>query len=296
MTRQPNSPQSSRLCVAGLVYFEVFLPDEITEITPGRETFVDHIDIRAGGALNCASVAASLGVDTTVAYPCGDGLTDAAITTEVQRLFIRSRAWQTGDDPAISLVRSDTGDRGFLSRADYDALDDCPELTGYDWIHVPGLEEAHRLEHRLDEARRGGTPISVSASWNPRRLDALATFRHPRWDLLFLNRDEARRAAGDDAPPRELLAQLTTAAHNIVITDGPRRVHALVDDARLQRDVPPAPEVVDTTGAGDAFAAGYVAARLDGAAPDTALERAGKAAATVVGLAGGVVQDPTLLG
>ncbi|HAT30760.1 MAG TPA: carbohydrate kinase family protein, partial [Janthinobacterium sp.] len=38
------------------------------------------------------------------------------------------------------------------------------------WVHVPGLEEAARLEAPLRRARANGARVSVSASWSPAQL------------------------------------------------------------------------------------------------------------------------------
>ena len=46
-------------------------------------------------------------------------------------------------------------------------------------------------------------------------------------------------------------------------------------------------DVVDTTGAGDAFAAGFLSARLDGAGPREALEAGCRLAARAVAQVGG---------
>lgn len=285
--------ESSTLCVAGLVYFEVFLPRNAGDIPLGRELFVDDIGVGLGGALNCASVAAALGVDTTLAHPQGRGHTDAAVTAELQRLALNSLTWTADDDPAISLVRSDSGDRGFASRANYEALQHCPPLANYDWVHAPGLEEAERLDVRLKQARDSGATVSVSGSWAPERLDALSTHAgQPRWDVLILNHDEAHRATGKQpARAPELLQHV---ADDVIVTAGSDAVYARIDGADFELDVPRVDDFVDATGAGDAFCAGYITGQLQSCSPDEALELAVNTAADIVRISGGVIRDARL--
>ena len=290
--RRFTSSSEPRLCVAGLVYFEIFLPEGDLDIPLDREVFVDAIDVGLGGALNPSSVAASLGIDTTLAHPRGHGLTDAAVAARIDRLEVDTRCWATDDDPALSLVRSESGDRGFLSRADYDALRDCPGLIDFDWIHVPGLEEAHRLDGPLNEARRAGATISVAGSWAPARLDELTNHQTRPWDVLILNAAEARRALGQpDGHAQSLIAEFRDVRPTVLITDGPRAVYAAVDGEILCVEPPPADHFVDATGAGDAFGAGFISARLHNCSPVDAIEFGARVASTVVGLHGGVVYD-----
>lgn len=293
MNADDSTRHAPRLCVAGLVYFEVFIPDEGLDVAPGRETFVDDIDIGLGGVLNPASVAACLDIDTTIAHPHGRGLTDAATAHAIDEMKLATVRWPASSDPAISLVRSTEGDRSFVSRADYDALSRCPELGGFDWLHVPGLHEAHHLREPLRRARRQGTTTSIAGSWAPQRLETLAEVDESICDVLLLNADEARRAAGmpESDSPKELIETIGHSAVDIVVTDGARRIGARIDDQYHELAVVPADDFVDATGAGDAFATGFIAARLRGASPRPALEFASAVARTIVGLRGGVVDD-----
>lgn len=288
-----SSEPEARLCVAGLAYFEVHLPGEVSEIPLDREIFVDRIDVGVGGAVNSASVASTLGIQTALAVPRGKGPTDAAIAGRLEHSDLKMYDWAGGDDPAISLIRTACGDRGFVSSANYEALYDCPPLIAFDWVHVPGQEEAHRLSRQLRRARSEGVHVSVCGSWAPRRLEALTRFDQPRWDTLIVNESEAQRAVGDRAEGiEESLSVLQNAAADVIVTRGSRPVVARVDDRQLVVEVPPADKIVDATGAGDGFAAGYIAARLGGADGAKAIERGIDVARTIVGLSGGVVDDP----
>jgi len=77
-------------------------------------------------------------------------------------------------------------------------------------------------------------------------------------DVVFANAVEVGTLAG--RPPGLL-----------VVKDGPRPVVVSHPDGRtVEVDVPAIGPVADTTGAGDAFAAGFVVAMLDGSPADVA--------------------------
>jgi sugar/nucleoside kinase (ribokinase family) len=110
--------------------------------------------------------------------------------------------------------------------------------------------------------------------------------------LLFANHDEAAVLAGADAavPASDLAAALAVRAGRAIVTCGAGG--ALYCDGSAPVFIPaPAVSVVDSTGAGDAFAAGVLAAFADGAAPEPALERAHALAATACARTGARPSD-----
>lgn len=275
------------LLVVGMAYFEVFVPPHARP-APGEELFVDGIALGLGGALNTASVAAALGLQVGLCVPMGNGIVDQAVVLLAQRLGIELIPLQAPDNPAVSLVFSDAQDRAFVSSARLDALQQLQTLPSATWVHVPGLEEAERLQPALQQARRQGARISVSASWSPRQLARLAGRQGQDWDLLVLNEKEAQAACGLAADAAQ---QLAGAARSVLVTLGAQGV-AGVFDAVPVRAAAEAVTLVDATGAGDAFCAGLIAGLVRGQAPAAAMRLGVGAAARILKQTGGVVTDP----
>jgi sugar/nucleoside kinase (ribokinase family) len=154
---------------------------------------------------------------------------------------------------------------------------------GAAWLHLsayplfdPGSAPAALAA--LATAREAGLRVSVdAASAGP--LAAAGSAAHD-WlrgiDLLFANLDEARVLVGDPAAdPVDAARSLTGLARSVVVKLGAAGAIRVDGDRLVRVDAVPV-EVVDPTGAGDAFAAGLLAAELTGADPVTAL-RAGAA-------------------
>lgn len=105
-------------------------------------------------------------------------------------------------------------------------------------------------------------------------------------DVLLPNRAEAEALTGEDDPrlAAEALLEIVPA---VVITLGGEGVFVAERGERGVHLPAPRVRVVDPTGAGDAFAAGFLAARHDGADVTVAARRAIVVAAGALGRAGG---------
>jgi sugar/nucleoside kinase (ribokinase family) len=172
--------------------------------------------------------------------------------------------------------------------SDADLSDDVLGAAGH--LHVagyallrPGSRPAARAA--ISRALEHGMPVSVDPSsaalLSPEFLDHAAGA-----GLLLPNADEARMLSGEGDPERAARA-LATRFGEVVVTLGADG--ALWTDGResVRADPVPVEAAVDSTGAGDAFAAGLLAARLDGAAPAEALAAGARLAAEAVGRPGG---------
>jgi sugar/nucleoside kinase (ribokinase family) len=100
-------------------------------------------------------------------------------------------------------------------------------------------------------------------------------------DLIFANESEALQLAGTadlDSAIERLSGQVST----LVFTRGPAGAVAFEGGARTEVPAISVPVVVDTTGAGDLFAAGFLAARCKGHPIDRQLMTGGIAAAEII--------------
>lgn len=273
--------------MAGMGYLDVFVPRCVPP-PPGQELFVDSISLRLGGACNSASVAAALGLDVGLCVPQGEGIADMALGAMARELGIALMPLAAGADPAISIVLSDAHERAFISAASFAALDQAEVLPAAAWILITGLEEAARLARPLARARAEGALVAVCGSWHPQRLAELAQRDGHPWDLLVLNGSEAEAACGSAERAPELLSR---AAHAIVVTLGAHGAFGMLGMQMVRTPALPA-DVQDTTGAGDAFCAGLIAALLHGADPQAALAMGARAASHIVGQQGGLLREP----
>ncbi|WP_314248999.1 carbohydrate kinase family protein [Streptomyces sp. DSM 40907] len=144
----------------------------------------------------------------------------------------------------------------------------------------------------LRAARTRGVQVSVDpasagflAGLGPQRfLDAVAGA-----DVLLPNEDEARLLAGlpEPAGVARAAAELSRRVPLVVVTRGAAGA-LIAERGRITAEVEAEPvEAVDSTGAGDAFTGGFLAARLEGADPAGAARAGCRAAALAVTRTGG---------
>lgn len=141
----------------------------------------------------------------------------------------------------------------------------------------------------LEQARAAGLPVSVGAG-SAAPLRAVGAERFLDWVgrdvLLFANRDEAAALAGRD-DPAEAARLLAERVGRAVVTCGAGGAHWCDGPAPPRHVAAPDVEVLDSTGAGDAFAAGMLLALAAGRPPLEAAQAGHLLAARACGVAGG---------
>lgn len=248
--------------------------------TPAR------ITLRPGGAgANTAAWLARAGAEVALVAHVGDDEAAKVALTGLDGVELR-----VGVDPAlptgtcIVLVapggeRTMLPDPGANVGLSADAIGDDLFAEG-NVLHVSGYSLMRAGSRAaaltaMDKARDAGMPISVDPASAALLLDDPAFLDRARpVDLLLPNEDELAALGGDLPGVKEF-----------VVKRGPWG--ARWSDGRQSVDVKaiPVDDVIDTTGAGDAFAAGFLSAWPGD--PERALEAGAKLAALAVTQEGG---------
>lgn len=281
----PPTPKPRALVLGDLVLDVVLAPDR--PIEPGTDV-PGTVGIRQGGsAANTARWLARLGVDTQLVCAVGRDGAGRSLVAQVRRDGVRVRAARVAGQRTgrIGVLVAPTGERSFVAdrRA---ALALRPDHLRSDWftrlnlIHVPGYSLmgepiASAARAAVGYARAGGASgaggaggASVSSDLSSigpllahgRRAarDLIASIAP---DILFATEQEAEAFLG-----RYAADGMIEHASIVVIKRGARgaRVVAREADGNIIRfDVATAQVAAgDTTGAGDAFSAGFLAGWL----------------------------------
>lgn len=196
------------------------------------------------------------GVDTTSVFRDKShptGCTVVFLSTERERTFVYSPG-------ANILLRPD---------------DIGPHLAGADFLHLsdtfllPNLDGPPAVS-LLARAQALGVVTSVDTAWDPqgRWLDILGPYL-PHTSILFTGLNEARKLIPRTADRGICQALIEYGVKTVLLKMGSEGVLVATDSECTCVPAVPA-EVVDTTGAGDCFNAGFLAAYGSGASTEEA--------------------------
>ena len=254
-----------------------------------------------GSAANFAAVTAALGINSGLATDIGNDFFGSFLIDDLHRSGISTRLVRehSGDNSTCVISVSADGNRRFISyrgaprqapSAEYQAqlMDD---LASRDWLHISGFwlqspVTADLALRSATAAKRQGIPVSMDPS--PQIMESPNEFVDQLLDVtdvFFPNAYEACTFTRK-SDPGEAAGQLAGRVPTIVVTDGANGVIWTSSDGISTIDALSV-KVVDTTGAGDALAAGFVAARLLGESAVDALHLGVRIAAVIIKSVGG---------
>jgi sugar/nucleoside kinase (ribokinase family) len=273
------------LSIGDLVLDVTIVPDR--RLQPDDDTPA-AITVGGGGqAANFCAWAAYLGEAVRLVCRVGDDATGSRLVSDLETGGVEVFAVK-GSDPTgvIAVLVGPDGARTMATmrgaslglqavdlHSEWFSAVDLLHLPAYSLFREPLAQAAWRA---VQEVRDRGGRLAVDLSsvaglieYGPARM--VADLERLRPEILFATAAEAET----------LGVSLDELATDVVVKFGPAGCQV-----GSRRIVAPAVQVVDSTGAGDAFAASFCASMLHGAAPVDAAERAVGVAAEAVGHAG----------
>lgn len=260
----------------------------------GTEVFTDGFGTHAGGgAFITAAHLSQLGHPTSLAAmlpssPFAELMRPELEASDVDLSLCAPLSKSEG--PQITVAMANRGDRAFLTRRAGPAF---PMLSAHDiasrrfrHLHVGELASLVAQPEIIDVARSAGMSISVDCGWDD---DLKAEALKPlvgAVDVFLPN--EAELATLRQMGLAEQFAPIT------IVKKGPRGAKAILDSDTL--DAPGVrADVVDTTGAGDAFNAAFLSHWLMGASLQQCLDAGNVRGALTVQSRGGFSPEARVL-
>ncbi|HSC50646.1 MAG TPA: carbohydrate kinase family protein [Gaiellaceae bacterium] len=255
------------ICTLGDLLLDVIVRTPDAALASGADTPVETRVATGGQAANVASWVVELGSDARCIAKRGDDAAGALAASLVAGRGVELVGPVVGGSTGVvvALVAGDgertmATDRGVAVELQPDELD--PEwLDGCAWLCLSGysllaepIAEAARAATRMARARDARVAVDLS-SWSAIRAYGADRFRAnldaAAPDVVFANE-----------PEWEMVGGAYALAETAVVKRGSRGVEVRTPEG-VERFEPLGADVVDTTGAGDALAAGFLVGGIE---------------------------------
>jgi sugar/nucleoside kinase (ribokinase family) len=277
MTLRPRSHSKPAIVVIGDINVDM-LGRVKSWPKPGQDCLAPHLEMHCGGVgANSAMALARWGVDVRLAGCVGRDRFGDYVLEHLARAGVNTR-WVHGTSDAMTgffyINVTPDGERTFFgSRAANGRVEKltnvralckgaaAAHLVGYNFLN-PGPARAARKIAREIHARGGWVSLDVGMAPSQQIPEKILQII-PSVDILLLSADEATLLAGAREPRRALAALNKAGAREVVLKLG--KSGCLISRNGELQHVPSFDvKMVDSTGAGDAFVAGFLQARLRG--------------------------------
>jgi ribokinase len=230
----------------------------------GEKILINDLEFTTGGgATNTAVAFSRLGLKTGFIGILSNDLFGEFIAKELRKEKVEFLGLIGQGKPGISIILPGFGDRTILN---YRGLNDLIEvddlhlsMLNTKWLYISSvMGKSLKAAEKLCNLTRKGAKIAFNPSMYLAKLGLKKLSKilsHTK--VLILNKEEAQALTGLKYE-KEIIEKIAHSGPEIiVITDGPRKIYAY-SDGEFFTKVPKKIKVIDSTGAGDAFASGFV--------------------------------------
>lgn len=280
-----------RVVVAGHVNWDVTIRVESLPEPDGEAIIESQRRSGGGSAANVAAALTDFDVDTGLVGSVGDDEHGLLARRELRDIGVDLEQLLVVEDEETSVKYLIVAAEGEVMVLGNDGANEAVTPDDVDVDYVTAADHLHLTSQRPDTATRLAEVASdagVTVSFDPgRRLDERDfSDALDRSDVVFANDREAPSLFSDEGVPEAPYGDRV-----VVVKHGAAGATVYTPGGTFQHPgfgIDP----VDTTGAGDAFAAGFIATRLDGGDYERALEYA-NACGAMASLSEGARTAPT---
>lgn len=264
----------------------------------GEKINVERYDFQMGGnATNVAVGVARLGLKATLVSEIGDDelsikIRNSLATERIERLLMI----QTPGASSFSVIINFKGDRTlFVQDAEREHNFEFHDVTAK-YLYLTSL--GNKWEHAYTQAVAFAKEHDIKIAFNPGHLQIrkgkeVVHSVLEKADILFVNKEEAEQLLfhhyGEKVDNTEQYIKTLAeklqkiGTKTVVITNGKHGAYCLAEGGEFHSQEMRPGKVVERTGAGDAFASGFLAAKLYELTIEDAMSWGSYNAASVVG-------------
>ena len=264
----------------------------------GRELFAGNLEIAAGGgAFISAAHVGQVGRRVALVSRLGTDTLSLGIGEQIRDSGIDMRFIEHAVDagPQITVAAVVGKERAFLTRragpAQPSTLAAALEWPQAQHLHIAEYATLYEMPDLVLRAKAIGLTVSLDPSWDASLIydpELLGACRGV--DIFFPNLEEAEAITGS-ADPESAIKLLARTFPIVALKGGDRGAWVASGDVLIHLPAKGVP-VVDTTGAGDAFNAGFLDCWLDEGAMPSCLLAGIEAGSLAVQTAGGAPLRP----
>jgi len=286
----------------GRIYCDMVFTGLDTMPRLGREIFAGNMQMAlGGGAYIAAAHLAGLGRPVALVARFGTDALSTALSGQLQSRGLNLDFLERHPDagPQVTVVMASDTERAFLSRragrAEPATLAAALAWPQASHLHIAEFASLAEIPDLVGRAKAAGLTVSLDPSWDDTLIRDKGLLAACAGVDVFLPNFEEAQAITRLANPDQALDALANHFPVVALKRGGEGASLAVSGGRY-RGFAPKVEVIDTTGAGDAFNAGFLNAWLDGRAPKACLDAGITTGSRSVQAAGGatILHQPSI--
>lgn len=267
----------------------------------GTELFTDGLTVVPGGVMNTLVAFQRLGVDVGWMGTLGNDFFSDYVKSVAEKEGADLSLIDFIDAPfkRVTVALSYVNDRAFVSYEDpdIDLITPLLELMNdppFKHLHFPGLMLDDRIPTLIEMCHQKGIQVSMDCQHKDTTLDDDLCYEIiSKLDLFMPNTVEALRLTQTETL-MEAGNKLSGLVPTLIVKDGANGAYAWQNNQMIHAPALPIEKVIDTTGAGDVFNAGFLTAYFQKQSLATCLQYGNIAGSLSLQSHGGYTTSPDL--